>query len=438
VVVERVKIHILIKYIHIFCHFDKFPKKTLVKKRHQVLLALSILSMITFLDRIAFSTASGRITQALGLSAVQWGWILSTFTLAYGLFEIPTGFWGDKVGAKRILTRVVLWWSLFTVLTGFATGFMSLIVIRFLFGVGEAGAYPNTSIVLAKWFPANERAQAQAFIWGASRIGAAIAPLLVVPIQQAYGWQMSFYFLGIIGVVWAIFWYFWHKEDPTEAADLSQHELSDILNNRQLDLHSPKIPLRDILKNKNLQFLMLMYGCYASGAVFFQSWLPKYLQQGRGISENELKTVAALPFILGAFGCFFGGFLSDKAVLRYGKTWGRRIVPMIGMSIAGVLMIISALTENNTVSITLLSVGMAFMDVTAPVSWAVAMDIGGTQSGTTSGATNTAGLATAYFTTLSFGYLATAYGYYFPVVMQGAMLLVGAVLWLKIDAAEVI
>jgi MFS transporter, ACS family, glucarate transporter len=410
----------------------------LVKKRHQVLLALSILSMITFLDRIAFATASGRITQALGLSAVQWGWILSTFTLAYGLFEIPTGYLGDKVGAKKVLIRVVLWWSLFTVLTGFATGFLSLIVIRFMFGIGEAGAYPNTAIVLSKWFPADERAQAQAFIWAASRIGAAIAPLLVVPIQQAYGWQMSFYFLGIVGVVWAVVWYFWHKEDPTEATDIAPSELSYILNHRQIDIHAQKTPLRDLLKNKNLQFLMLMYGCYASGAVFFQSWFPKYLQQGRGISENELKIVTSLPFLLAALGCFFGGFLSDRAVKKYGKTWGRRLVPMVGLSIAGVLMMVSALTENNTVAITLLSVGMAFMDVTAPVAWAVAMDIGGMQSGATSGATNTAGLAMAYCTTLAFGYLATAYGYHVPVVVLGAMLLVGAVLWLKIDAAEVI
>jgi MFS transporter, ACS family, glucarate transporter len=407
-----------------------------VKKRYQILLVLSVLSMITFLDRIAFATASERITKALGLSAVQWGWILSTFTLAYGFFEIPTGILGDKMGAKKVLLRVVLWWSLFTVLTGFATGFVSLLVIRFMFGVGEAGAYPNTSIVLSKWFPANERAQAQALIWCASRLGAALTPLLVVPIQQNYGWQASFYFLGILGIGWAIFWHFWHKEDPSQATDITNEELEYIINNRQIDLHASKTPLRDILKNRNLQYLMLMYGCYASGAIFFQSWLPKYLQQGRGISENQLKIATSLPFLLAAIGCLLGGFLSDWAVKKYGKTWGRRIVPMIGLGLAGIFIIISSITAHNTLAIALLSMGMACMDMTAPVAWAVAMDIGGTQSGTTSGATNTAGLATAYVTTILFGYLATAYGYHFPVMLQGGLLLVGALLWLKVDASQ--
>jgi MFS family permease len=167
-----------------------------MKKRYQVLLVLSILSTVTFLDRIAISTAGERISKDLGLSPVQWGWVLGMFTLAYGLFEIPTGLLGDRLGAKRLLIRVVLWWSFFTVLTGFSTGFVMLLVVRFLFGIGEAGAYPNISIALSKWLPAFERGKGQALIWAASRIGAGLTPILVIPIQQKYGWQMSFYILG--------------------------------------------------------------------------------------------------------------------------------------------------------------------------------------------------------------------------------------------------
>jgi len=165
-------------------------------KRYQVLFVLSILSMITFLDRIALSSASVSIMQDLKISTQQWGWILGIFTLAYGLFEIPTGWLGDRLGGKKVLIRVVIWWSFFTILTGFSNGFLMLLLVRFFFGVGEAGAYPNTSIVLSKYFPILERGRAQATIWGASRIGAALTPLLVIPLQQQFGWQIPFYLLG--------------------------------------------------------------------------------------------------------------------------------------------------------------------------------------------------------------------------------------------------
>jgi MFS transporter, ACS family, glucarate transporter len=405
-----------------------------MKKRHQVLLVLSVLSVITFLDRIAISTAGKRITDDLGLSDVHWGWVLGIFTISYGLFEIPTGLLGDKLGAKKVLIRVVLWWSVFTVLTGFATGFAMLLVIRFLFGMGEAGAYPNTAIALSKWFPAYERGQAQAIIWTASRLGAGLSAILVIPIQQKYGWQASFYVLGVIGVVWVVFWYFWHEEEPENAKDISENELDLILKTRQLSNHNTNIPLSKLLNNSNLWFLMVMYFCYAWGAYFFQGWLPKYLQSGRGISENELKIVSSVPFLFAAAGCFFGGILSDFLVKKYGKKWGRRIAPMIGMGLSGVFLIVSASTENNTVAIILLTFGMAFMDVTAPVSWAVAMDIGGSRSGSVSGAMNTAGLTGAYLSTISFGYLATNFDYNFPVYLLGIIVLIGAVLWLKIDA----
>ena len=170
----------------------------LIKTRYQVLGILSVLSVITFLDRIAIGVAGPKIMDELHISKELWGWILGIFALAYGGFEIPTGLMGDRLGAKKVLIRVVLWWSFFTVMTGFATGFFMLLVVRLLFGMGEAGAYPNSSIALAKWFPANERARGQAWVWSASRIGGAITPLIIVPIQLQYGWRVSFYFLGLL------------------------------------------------------------------------------------------------------------------------------------------------------------------------------------------------------------------------------------------------
>ncbi len=409
-----------------------------MKKRYQVLTVLSLLSMITFLDRIALSSASSSIMSELNISTVQWGWILGMFTIAYAAFEIPTGWLGDKFGGKKILIRVVLWWSLFTILTGFANGFIMLLLVRFLFGMGEAGAYPNTSIVLAKYFPVLERGRAQATIWGASRLGAALTPFIVIPIQQKYSWNLSFYLLGAVGVVWTLFWVFWHKEDPKDCKDMSQDELKFIIDNRELPVEgeTTKTSYWSGFKSTNLWFLLAMYFCYAIGAYFFQSWFHTYLEKGRHIPKDALIWASSVPYLLAAIGCFTGGWISDKACLRWGKKWGRRIVPMIGLFVAGICIISASLLSDNLLAIICLGVGMAFMDVTAPVAWAVAMDMGGTKSGAISGTMNTAGLTGAYISTVFFGYLASSYGYYLPVLYIGIMVLIGSFIWLKIDATK--
>ena len=409
-----------------------------MKKRYQVLTVLSILSMITFLDRIALSSASTTIMDELHISTVQWGWILGIFTIAYAAFEIPTGWLGDKIGGKKVLIRVVIWWSVFTIMTGFANGFVMLLVVRFLFGMGEAGAYPNTSIILSKWFPVLERGRAQAIIWGASRLGAALTPFIVLPIQQKYSWNTSFYVLGVVGIVWTLFWIFWHKEEPIQSKSIGQDELKYILENRDLpnEGNTHKTSYWSGFKSKNLWFLLAMYFCYAIGAYFFQSWFHTYLQKGRHIPKAELIWASSIPYLLAAMGCFTGGWLSDKACLKWGKKWGRRVVPMIGLFVAGICIMGAALVQDNLTAIIALGVGMAFMDVTAPVAWAVAMDMGGTKSGTISGSMNCAGLTGAYLSTVFFGYIATTYGYYLPVLYIGIIVLLGSFIWLKIDATQ--
>lgn len=409
-----------------------------MQKRYQVLTVLSILSMITFLDRIALSSASSAIMDDLQINTVQWGWILGIFTIAYGAFEVPTGWLGDRLGGKKVLIRVVLWWSFFTILTGFSTGFIMLLVVRFLFGIGEAGAYPNISIVLSKWFPVLERGRAQAIIWGASRIGAAITPFIVIPLQNNYSWHMPFYVLGAAGIVWVLFWMFWHREEPAECKQISRDELLYIQNNRDLltEQDTSQNSYWKIFRSGNLWYLMAMYFCYAIGAYFFQSWFHTYLQKGRMIPKEELMWASSLPYLLAAAGCLTGGWISDKACLRLGKKWGRRVVPMVGLFISGLCLIGAALTEDNLTAIIALGIGMACMDVTAPVAWAVAMDMGGLQSGAVSGSMNTAGLTGAYLSTVVFGYLATSYGYYLPLLLIGVIVLTGAFIWFKIDATK--
>lgn len=391
-----------------------------MNRKYAVLTVLSILSVITFLDRNAISLAGQRITTELGLTESQFGWILSAFTISYGLFEIPGGRLGDRFGPRKILARVVLWWSFFTFLTGWAGGFMSLFVIRFLFGAGEAGAYPNTAIVVRQWFPALERGGAQAMIWMASRIGGTLAPLIVIPLQSYYGWRMSFYVLAAVGAVWVIGWLWWYKAQDEKHIPTEAHSTVD---------------WGRWLKSVNFWLLMAMYFCYAAGVFFFISWLPKYLQNGRGLTEGQLVFSASLPFLLGAAGCLLGGWMSDRLVVRYGTNTGRRIVPLVGLCLSGTMMICSALTENNDIAVIAVAFGMAFMDVTAPVAWAVAIGLGGKDSGVVTGAMNTAGLLGGTVCSLGIGYMVTAFhSYTIPVLILGMFLVGGGLLWLVIKA----
>ena len=184
--------------------------------RRGVVGLLVLLFAITYLDRVCISVAGPRMQEDLGIDPIGWGWVTGMFTLAYCLFEIPTGMMGDRIGPRRVLTRIVVWWSAFTALTGAMTGFYPLLLTRFLFGAGEAGAFPNASVVVSRWFPPRQRATMSGVNLMASQVGGAIAPLLVLPIQMRYGWRMSFYVFGVAGLVWAAVWYAWFRDSPEE------------------------------------------------------------------------------------------------------------------------------------------------------------------------------------------------------------------------------
>jgi MFS family permease len=388
-----------------------------MQRKHWYLALLALLSVITYLDRNAISIAGIDMTRELGFSEVQFGWILAAFTISYGLFEIPTGLMGDRLGEKKTLTRIVIWWSIFTSLTGLVGGFFSLFAVRFLFGAGEAGAFPNMSIAIGKWFGVEERGRAQAVILMASRVGGAITPFVVIPMQLHFGWRTTFYLLGVIGVVWVIAWMLFYKTRDVTAIEKAEGSWQQIAH------------------TKNFWFLMLVYYCYASGVFFFISWLPKYLHQGRGIPQEDLTYSASLPFILAAIGCLFGGTLSDYLVKKIGIIWGRRLVQLVGLSLSGLAILFATFTDNLSVTIIMLALGLAFMDITAPVSWAVATGLGKNHAGAITGAMNTAGLLGGTVASLGIGYLISWTGSYdLPVQIIGGHMIAGALLTLGIKA----
>src|SRR3954452_11890251 len=185
-----------------------------VPYRYRVLALLFFLVMIMFLDRLCIAVSGPRIQQELNIPPSQWGWVIGVFTVSYALFEIPSGSLADRVGPRRVLTRIVLWWSGFTALTGAVTGFPSLLLTRLLFGAGEAGAFPNCASVISRWVPATERARASSVTWVAVNVAGAIAPFIIVAIQKTFSWRAAFCFFGLLGVIWVAVWHKTFADTP--------------------------------------------------------------------------------------------------------------------------------------------------------------------------------------------------------------------------------
>lgn len=402
-----------------------------MKKRYGVLGFLMSLSAITFLDRLAVAIAGPRIQDDLHIPLEKWGWVLGAFALAYGLFEIPSGAAGDRLGQRRVLTRIVAWWSVFTALTAAATGFVQLMVTQFLFGAGEAGAYPNASGVIARWFPKAERARAQGAVWGASRVGGALSPLLIVPAMRVAGWRGTFCALSALGVIWAFAWRVWVHDVPSEQPGIQAAELKEI--------GAVMVPTRTgiwrgLFRSRQTWLVMGMYWCYVWGSWFYFSWFPTYLVRGAGFSEKQMGLFSALPFVLGCCGNVVGGVLSDRLALRYGLKAARCGQATASLASSSLLILGLAFTTNKVLVVILSSIGFGVMDLMLPAAWSLCLDLGRAHSGALTGAMNAAGLAGGFVCTVLFGYLVRATGgYRAPLIVVAAMVVLSAILFAAIN-----
>jgi len=401
-----------------------------------VLVLLSLLLVITYLDRVCISVAGPRMQEALHIGPLAWGWVTGVFTLAYAAFEIPSGALGDRIGPRRVLTRIVLWWSGFTSLTGLVTGYYPLLLTRFLFGMGEAGALPNAAVAVARWFPVPERGRAFGISLMATQLGGALAPLLVVPIQVHYGWRASFYVFGILGVAWSVVWYRWFRDSPAEKAGVSQAELEET---RGLVAKAHRgLPWKIALRSGNLWAAMGVGFCYVYTFYFFQSWFHTYLVKARGYSENAL-LLSSLPFLVGAGANCGGGLASNALVKRLGLKWGRRWIGLVGLGTAALCTVVVLFTHQWLGALFLLSLVYGGITFQQPTMFAVCLDIGGEYAGAVVGAMNTAAQIGSFVSSVVFGYLVARYGSYnVPFIPMAALLLIGAGLWLKVDPVQVL
>ncbi len=408
-----------------------------VPYRYRVLALLCWLTTLTYMDRICISIVGVRIKAALHLSNEQFGWVLAAFALAYAIFEIPSGMLGDRIGPKKVFIRIVIAWSVFTALTGLATGLISLLIIRFLFGAGESGTYPNSILTVSRWFPVRETGRALSWVGIGSQIGAALAPLIIVPIAMAYGWRAPFFVVGAIGLGWAGVCYAWFRDFPARVKAMPDAEKALIKAECRHNEGQHLVPWKLIVRNSTLWPLLLMYFCCQWANYFFIAWMPVYLQEGRGFTENGMKKVTSLLFVVGIGGFLAGGVAGDWLLKRTGLKWGRRLTGMPGLGCCGILLFIAALSANNTLTACCLIGANFSFSFGVMVSYAVCADIGRNNTGTVTGAMNFFGQMGAFFLALIFGHIVQAtHRFDYPVYVVGAVLMAGCLLWLAIDAEK--
>ena len=401
-----------------------------MKRKNVILVLLVILGMVTFLDRINISVAGSSIMHDLNLSPSEWGWVQSAFILSYGLMQIPMGALGDRFGHRKILALIVLWWSMFTAFTGLAGGLASLLIIRFMFGIGEAGSSPCSTGVISRWFEKDEVGKAQGYVWAASRMGGALTPFVVIPVMMWVGWRSAFYLLGALGIVWAVVWYFYYRE----ACPTGLTSSPDLTNTTSETVHTNIIDWRQLLQSRQMWLLCSMYFFYAFGSWFFFSWFPTFMELGRGFDKTELTYAVAVPFIMSMAGNIAGGHLTDRLSRKYGIKTGRKALGSTSLAISAVCMFLAAFIPGKMAVFVFLSLCFGIFDLMLPSAWALCIDLGKQHAGTLSGAMNTAGNIGGFCCGILFGQLVEQSGNYnLPLYMIAVMLIISAALFAFIN-----
>jgi sugar phosphate permease len=410
-----------------------------------VVLGLTVIAyMITYMDRQILAVARPVIRDELGISLVMMGWITFGFRISYALFQIPGGWLGDRIGARRALALIVTWWSAFTAFTALAWNAVSMLAIQVLFGFGEAGAFPVATRSLSRWMRPTERGFAQGVTHAGSRLGSALTPTILLGFTllgisfrgliPAYGWRMAFVLFGVAGAVWAAVWFLYYRDTPEEHRGVNAAERELIGSGRKRSDH---VPWREILSHGNLWILAVMYFCYNFNLNVYQDWFPTYLHDSRGLTLAKMGVYASLPLLAGVLGDLAGGWCSDAVLRATGKVnLARRWVAIAGFLLSGAATIPAVLTHDARVSVALYCVAFFALEWTVGISWAIPLDIGGDFAGSVSAVMNTLGNVGGALSAIVVTNLATRFGWNVPFYTTSTLCLLAVLLFLKIDATR--
>lgn len=408
------------------------------RARHRVLALIVVAYVITYMDRVNISSAMPVIQRDLGISAIAVGWIFSSFRWGYALFQIPGGWFGDKVGPRRALACIVCWWSLFTSSTALCWSAASLVLCRFLFGVGEAGAFPIATRSLSHWMPPEERGFSQGLPHAASRLGAALTPPVVVIIMIHFGWRLPFFLFGVLGLAWAAIWYCYYRDRPADHHGVNAAELAVInLPADSAATEKRSVPWRAILTNRTVWMLAMMYFCYGYTIDVYLDWFPKYLYDARGVNLKQMGLYASLPFLSGAAGNLLGGWFSDRWAARTGdlKT-ARRGIAVLGFVIAAGSILPATFTSRTNASVLFSCLAVFGLELTVGVSWAIPLDIGGEFAGSIAAVMNTLGNLGSAVSPVLLGYLLGGYGWSVPFMIAAVLCVVAIAFCFGINPSQ--
>lgn len=411
------------------------------KVRHIVLWLTVLVYMITYMDRVVISVAAPSIQEEFGFSLITMGWIFGAFQLSYALFQIPGGWLGDRFGPRRALAGIVMWWSAFTAITAFMWSASSMIVCRFLFGMGEAGAFPNATRSLSRWMLPSERGFAQGITHAGARLGSAVTPVVVVALIALWGWRAPFVIFAVLGIIWAAAWFWYYRDTPNEHPDVNEAEkqlITDALGESGAAGKVRKaVPWGQLIKAPQLWLLSAMYACYAYILAIFLTWFPNYLMNARGFSLAEMGLYASLPLAAAVIGDVCGGSVSDHLFKRTGRiNFSRRSVAIVGFLLAAASIPPAVMVGSPLVAVGLFCVALFGLELTVGISWAVTLDIGGEYAGSVSAVMNTFGnIAGASAATLT-GYIVTVYGWTSAFIVLAVLSFIAAVLFIWIDASR--
>jgi MFS transporter, ACS family, glucarate transporter len=362
------------------------------RARGRVLTFAFFLAVVTYLDRICISAAAPFMMDDLRLSVLQMSAVFSAFTLAYSVFEIPSGWIGDVRGPRRVLTRIVLWWSAFTMLTGAARGFSSLVSIRFLFGAGEAGAFPNIARAFSQWFPRRERGQANGVLFLGSRVGGMLSAPVALILVRWWGWRATFAAFGLLGLVWAAAWHAWYRDSPAGHPAVTAGELAWIQQDRDRPAaHASATPWRTLAASANLRAICAMYFAFGYGLYFYFTWLPTYLIRVLGFSVLRGGLFAALPFVLAGAADLAGGWMTDALARSHGLRIARCWLGFAAFLTCACLVFASTVATPPIAKAVLLAFALASADLALGACWAVPLDVGAAHAGVVTGFMNTFG-----------------------------------------------
>jgi sugar phosphate permease len=403
--------------------------------RWYILGVICLMYLITYLDRVIISNTAPEIRTEFGFDQKTMGWIFGSFVLAYALFQVPGGWLSERFGPRAVLAGLVAYWSLMTAAVGLAGSAPAFMILLFLLGVGEAGAFPGATRAMQMWFPRRERGFAQGFTHSASRFGAAIAPPIITAIILTLGWRWAFYICGAIGALWALAWYAFYRNMPEHHAMVNRTELEYIrgLDDKgRLNQVAPrkKVPWSTLLPSSNMWAIMCAYFTYVYCLYIFLAWLPSYLVGARHLTPEVARSLTILPLSAMVIGNTVGGLATDWLLHKTGRTrFARRSVAITGMLCCAGFILLAALMEDAYAAVYCLTGAAFFLECTIGPSWAVPMDTAGEYSGTVSGMMNMFGNFGGALSPVVFGYLADAGYWHAQFVVAAILLILGASIW---------